>query len=155
VGEIEAHLEALGIVLPAAPAPVANYVPALLHGNLLSVSGQLPMAAGKLKYAGRVGEDLTVEDGALAARLAAINVLAQVKAAGALDRVAACLRLGVFVNAAPGFAMQPEVANGASDLMVAAFGERGRHTRSAVGAQSLPRNAAVEVEALFAIIWKG
>jgi enamine deaminase RidA (YjgF/YER057c/UK114 family) len=151
VDRIEAHLKALGIVLPGAPAAVANYVPALVRGDLLFVSGQLPMEAGRLKYAGRIGKDLTVEDGARAARLAAINVLAQVKALGALDRVTACLRLGVFVAAAPGFAMHPEVANGASDVMVAAFDEKGRHTRSAVGAASLPRNAAVEVEALFAL----
>jgi len=148
---IDNRLAELGITLPAPPAPVASYVPYVVSGKLVFISGQVTLADGGLKYTGTVGRDLTLEDGQAAARLCAINVLAQLKAAagGDLDKVKRCVKLGVFVNAVPGFAQHPEVANGASDLMLAVFGEAGRHARAAVGAGSLPRNVAVEVEAVF------
>lgn len=152
-GKIDARLSALGITLPSPPAPVASYVPYVVSGNLVFISGQVTVAADGLKYVGIVGADLSLEDGKAAARLCAINVLAQVKAAcgGDLDRVKRCVKLGVFVNAVPGFAQHPEVANGASDLIVEVFGDAGRHARAAVGAGSLPRNVACEVEAVFEI----
>lgn len=152
-GRIDTRLQDLGIALPSPPAPVASYVPTVKTGNLVFVSGQIPAADGGLKYVGIVGRDLTVEDGQAAARLCAINLLAQVKVAcdGDLDRVTRCVKLAVFVNAVPGFAQHPEIANGASDLMVAVFGDAGKHARAAVGAGSLPRNVAVEIEAVFEI----
>lgn len=152
-GRIETRLKDLGIELPAPPAPVASYVPTVKSGNLVFVSGQIPATADGLKYVGIVGQDIPVEDGKAAARLCAINLLAQAKAAcdGDLDRVTRCVRLAVFVNAVPGFTQHPEVANGASDLMVEVFGDAGKHARAAVGAGSLPRNVAVEVEAVFEI----
>jgi enamine deaminase RidA (YjgF/YER057c/UK114 family) len=151
-GHVEAKLRELGINLPAPPAPVASYVPTVLSGNLLYVSGQVTAAPEGLKYVGVVGRDMKVEDGKAAARLCGINVLAQVKAAvGDLDRVKRCVKLSVFVNASPDFTQHPEVANGASDLMVEVFGDAGKHARAAVGAGSLPRGVAVEVEAIFEI----
>ena len=149
-GTIERRLAELNISLPAPPAPVASYVPYVVSGNLVFISGQVTMAEGGLQYVGTVGKELTLDDGKSAARLCAINVLSQVRAAaGDLDRVRRCVRLGVFVNAVPGFSQHPEVANGASDLIVEVFGEAGRHSRAAVGAGSLPRNVAVEVDAVF------
>jgi enamine deaminase RidA (YjgF/YER057c/UK114 family) len=152
-GKIDARLSALGIVLPTPPAPVASYVPYVVSGHLVFISGQVTAAPDGLKYIGIVGADLSLEDGKAAARLCAINVLAQAKTAcgGDLDRVKRCVKLTVFVNAAPGFTQHPEVANGASDLIVEVFGEAGRHARAAVGAGSLPRNVACEVEAVFEI----
>lgn len=152
-GKIESRLKDLGIVLPTPPAPVASYVPSVASGNLVFISGQVTLAADGLKYVGTVGKELSLEDGKAAARLCAVNVLAQVKAAtgGDLDRVKRCVKLTVFVNAVPGFAQHPEVANGASDLFVEVFGDAGRHARAAVGAGSLPRNVATEVEAVFEI----
>lgn len=152
-GHIEARLKDLGIALPAPPAPVASYVPTVKTGNLVFVSGQIPAGPDGLKYVGIVGQELSVDDGKAAARLCAVNLLAQVKAAcdGDLDRVTRCVKLSVFVNAVPGFTQHPEIANGASDLMVQVFGDAGRHARAAVGAGSLPRNVAVEVEAVFEI----
>lgn len=148
---IDVRLAELGIKLPEPPAPVASYVPYVISGNQVFISGQVTLEAGALKYVGTVGKDLTLEDGQAAARLCAINLLAQLKAAagGNLSKVKRCVKLGVFVNAVPGFTQHPEVANGASDLMLAVFGEAGRHARAAVGAGSLPRNVAVEVEAVF------
>lgn len=150
-GKIDARLKDLGIPLPAPPAPVASYVPYVLSGKQVFISGQVTFADGELKYVGTVGKDLTLEDGKAAARLCAINVLAQLKAAagGDLDKVKRCVKLSVFVNAVPGFAQHPEVANGASDLLVEVFGDAGKHARAAVGAGSLPRNVATEVEAVF------
>ena len=150
-GRIEARLTELGIALPTPPAPVASYVPYVVSGNLVFISGQVTIAADGLKYVGTVGKELTLEDGKAAARLCAVNVLAQVKAAagGDLDRVKRCVKVTVFVNAVPGFAQHPEVANGASDLFVEVFGDAGKHARAAVGAGSLPRNVAAEVEAVF------
>ena len=152
-GKIDKRLAELGIELPSPPAPVASYVPYVTVGNLVFISGQVTLADGGLKYVGIIGKDLSLEDGRAAARLCAINVLAQLKAAadGNLDRVRRCVKLGVFVNATPGFTQHPEVANGASDLIQDVFGDSGRHARAAVGAGSLPRNVAAEVEAIFEI----
>lgn len=152
-GTVEQRLKDLGIVLPDAPAPAANYVPYTLQGGILYVSGQLPMQDGRLAWTGKVGIDLPLEEGQNAARACAINLIAQARAAcgGDLDRVLRVLKLGGFVNAGPDYADHPKVINGASDLMVAVFGEAGRHARFAVGAGSLPLNAAVEVEAIFAV----
>lgn len=150
-GNVERRLAELNIKLPEPPSPVASYVPYVVSGNLVFISGQITMAADGLQYIGTVGKELSLEDGTAAARLCAINALAQLRAAtgGDLDRVKRCVRLGVFVNAVPGFAQHPEVANGASDLIVEVFGELGRHSRAAVGSGSLPRNVATEVEAVF------
>ncbi|HEY4114981.1 MAG TPA: RidA family protein [Rhizomicrobium sp.] len=150
-GKIESRLAELNIKLPEPPAPVASYVPYVVSGKLVFISGQVTMADGGLQYVGIVGKELSLEDGKAAARLCAINLLAQLRlaAGGNMDTVKRCVRLGVFVNAVPGFAQHPEVANGASDLIVEVFGEAGRHSRAAVGAGSLPRNVAVEVEAVF------
>ena len=152
-GRIESRLKELGIALPTPPAPVASYVPTVTSGNLVFVSGQITSSAEGLKYVGAVGKDLSVEDGKAAARLCAVNLVAQVKAAcgGDLDRVRRCVKLTVFVNAAPDFTQHPEVANGASDLLVEIFGEAGKHARAALGAGSLPRGVACEVEAIFEI----
>ena len=150
---IAARLKELGITLPAAPAPVASYVPFVRSGNLVFISGQVTATPDGLKYLGPVGSELSLEDGRAAARLCALNVVAQLNAAldGNLDRVKRCVKLGVFVNAIPGFSQHPEVANGASDLIVEIFGDAGRHSRAAVGAGSLPRNVATEVEAIFEV----
>ena len=146
------RLRALGIALPAPAAAAANYIPVQRSGNLVIVSGQLPMEAGTVRYKGKLGGGVTLEDGQAAAKLCAINILAQVAATcGDLDRVAACLRLGGFVACTPQFADHPKVINGASDLMVAVLGEAGRHARAAVGVPSLPFDAAVEVEAMFEV----
>ena len=153
MARIDARLEELGIRLPSPPAPVASYVPYVRSGGLLFVSGQVTLTADGLKYVGAVGKELSLEEGKAAARLCAINTIAQLKAAcsGDLDRVKRVVKVTVFVNAAGGFAQHPEVANGASDLFVEVFGESGKHARSAVGAGSLPRNVATEVEAIVEI----
>jgi enamine deaminase RidA (YjgF/YER057c/UK114 family) len=152
-GRVEARLKELGIELPAPPAPVASYVPSVIAGNLVYISGQVTSGPQGLQYVGTVGKELSLEDGHAAARLCGVNVVAQLKAAlhGDLERVRRCVKLTVFVNAVPGFTQHPEVANGASDLIVAIFGDAGRHTRAAVGAGSLPRNVAAEVEGVFEI----
>src|SRR5580692_441236 len=149
-GSVEQKLTAEGIVLPEPVAPVANYVGFVRTGNLLFVSGQVCFdAAGKLIAKGKLGAGVTTEQGAAAARGCAINVLAQVKAAlGDLDKVVRVVRLGGFVNSAPDFLDGPKVLNGASDLMVAVFGDKGRHARTTVGVSSLPADAAVEVEGI-------
>lgn len=148
----EAKLSALGIALPAASAPAANYVPTVAIGGLLHISGQIPFGPDGKPMQGRLGETMDTAAGAAMARLCAINVIAQVKAAlGDLSRVERVVKLGVFVNSTPDFTEQPEVGNGASDLMVAVFGDRGRHARSAVGVTVLPRGVGVEVDAIFAI----
>ena len=150
-GKVESRLKDLGIQLPTPPAPVASYVPYVVSGNLVFISGQVTVTADGLKYVGTVGKEISVEDGKAAARLCAVNLIAQVKAAagGDLDRVKRCVKVTVFVNAVPGFTQHPEVANGASDLFVEVFGDAGKHARAAVGAGSLPRNVATEVEAVF------
>ena len=150
---IESRLAALGITLPKPAAPAANYVPFVISGTLLIISGQLPMGPEGLAYKGKVGRELDVAAGQLAARLCAINILAQAKAAlqGDLSRLRRCLRLGGFVNATEWFTDHPQVINGASDLIAEVMGEAGRHARAATGAGSLPFNAAVEVDAMFEI----
>jgi enamine deaminase RidA (YjgF/YER057c/UK114 family) len=149
---IDDRLKELGLQLLAPPAPVASYVPSVLSGGLLYVSGQLPFKAGQLLWPGQVGVAVTVEHAIEAAQQCGVNILAQVKAAlGSLDRVERVVRLGVFVACGDNFTQQPEVANGASDLMLAVFGEAGKHARAAVGNSSLPRGACVEVEAIFAV----
>ena len=152
-GTIEAKLAAQGITLHQAPASIANYVGFVRTGNLLSVSGQLCFdAQGKLIAKGKLGAGVTVEQGNAAARSCAINLLAQVKAAlGDLDKVVRVVRLGGFVNCAPDFLDGPKVLNGASDLMVTVFGDKGRHARTTVGVASLPADASVEVEGLFEV----
>jgi enamine deaminase RidA (YjgF/YER057c/UK114 family) len=152
-GTIEAKLASLGIALPAPAAPVANYVGFVRSSNLLFVSGQVCFdAQGKLIAKGKLGAGVSVEQGAAAARGCGINLLAQVKAAiGDLDKVVRVVRLGGFVNSAPDFLDGPKVLNGASDLMVAVFGDKGRHARTTVGVASLPADASVEVEGIFEV----
>lgn len=149
MGNVETRLAALGIQLPPAAAPAANYVPFVLNGTMLYLSGQLPFKDGKLIHLGHLGDTLTIDEGYQAARLCAINLIAQIKAAiGDLDRVHRILRLGGFVAGTATFNDQPKVVNGASDLMVEVFGDVGRHARSAVGVSSLPLGVAVEVDAV-------
>ncbi|MEI2384151.1 RidA family protein [Breoghania sp. JC706] len=149
-GPIEKRLADLGIVLPSPAAPAANYVPFVVSGLHLYISGQLPFGASGALIKGRCGEDLSVEDGQKAARLCAINLLAQAKAAtGDLGRIARLVKLTGFVNSTPDFTDQPKVVNGASDLMVEALGDKGKHARSAVGVAALPLGVAVEIEAIF------
>lgn len=152
-GQIDSRLKALGIDVPQAAAPVANYVGWARTGSLVVVSGQIPLKDGKVATTGLLGRDVSVEDGTAAARQCAINIIAQVRAAcgGDLDKVVRIVRLGGFVACTPDFTDHPKVINGASDLMVEVFGDAGRHARAAVGCPSLPLNAAVEVEALVEI----
>ena len=152
-GAIDKKLSDLGITLPTPAAPIANYVACVRTGNLLTVSGQLCFGdGGKLVAAGQLGGAVSMEDGQKAARACAINLIAQVKAAvGDLDKVVRVVRLGGFINSTPGYADGPKVMNGASDLMVEVFGDKGRHARSTVGVSALPANAAVEVEATFEV----
>ena len=148
---IDRRLEELGLVLPQPAAPVAAYVPAVLAGGLLHLSGQLPFRDGQV-MTGRLGEDVSLEDGQEAARRCALMLLAQARAAlGGLDRIERVVKLGVFVNSAADFTQQPQVANGASELMQQVFGEAGRHARAAVGVPTLPLGVAVEVDAIFAV----
>ena len=148
---IDQKLTSLGIVLPTPPQAVANYVSFTIAHNMVIISGQLPMKDGALAYKGKVGTDVSIEEGQAAARQCAINILAQLKLAcdGDFGRVKQCLRLGGFVNCGPDFVDQPKVINGASDLMVEVFGDAGRHARAAVGVNALPLGAAVEIEATF------
>ena len=149
---IDQRLAELGIALPEAAAPVAAYVPAVEQDGLLHISGQISFAEDGSLIKGRLGEDLDLEAGTAAARRCGVMLLAQIKAAlGSLDRVERILKLGVFVNSAPGFTDQPKVANGASELMQQVFGEPGRHARSAVGVAVLPLGVAVEVDAIVAV----
>ena len=152
-GRIEAKLKELGIELPAATAPIANYVPFTRSGNLVVVSGQVSVRNGKPEFVGKLGREISVAEGQQAARLCALNILAHLRTAcdGDLDRVERVLRLGGFVNCTPDFTEMPQVVNGASDLMVAVFGDAGKHARAAVGVSSLPLGVAVEVEAMFEI----
>lgn len=152
-GRIDTRLKELDITLPKAVAPVANYVPYVVSGNLVFISGQVTLGPNGLEYVGQVGKEFTVEQGQAAARLCALNVIAQLReaCAGNLDRVKRCVKVTGFVNAVQGFAQHPEVVNGASDVFGQVFGDAGKHARAAVGAGSLPRNVAVEVEAIFEI----
>lgn len=151
-GRIAARLAELGIELPEPPKPVASYVPYVISGKLIFVSGQVPMTADGLQYRGVVGGDFDIEEGQQAARLCAINIIAQVADAldGDLDRVTRIVRLGGFVRCAADFGQQPQVVNGASDLMLDVFGDAGRHARAAVGVNALPAGVAVEVDAVVA-----
>ncbi|MDE3060693.1 MAG: RidA family protein [Pseudomonadota bacterium] len=152
-GAIEKKLAVMGIVLPQAVMPAANYVPYTVSGNLVFVSGQLPMKDGKPQDIGKVGKDFTIEQAQGTARLCGINILSHLRVAcgGNLDRVKKCVRLGVFVNSAAGFTDQPKVANGVSDMMVEIFGDAGKHSRFAVGVSELPFGVAVEVDGTFEI----
>jgi enamine deaminase RidA (YjgF/YER057c/UK114 family) len=150
---IEGRLAELGYTLPDSPVPKANYVPARLVGNLLFIAGQIPTANGEDQYVGKVGRDLPLEEGQAAARLCALNMLSQVRTAlgGSFERLVGCVKLSGFVNCEPEFGQQPQVINGASDLIVQVLGESGKHARFAVGANSLPRNVAVEIDGIFEI----
>lgn len=151
-GTVDARLAELGITLPDAPNPVANYVPYALVGNLLFISGQISKGPDGKIVTGTLGDAVTVEQGQAAARLCALNILAQAKAAlGSLDRIAKVVRLTGFVSATAAFADHPKVVNGASDLMVEVLGDKGRHTRAVVGSSSLPMGSAVEVDAIIAV----
>ncbi len=146
---IEKRLSDLGITLPAAAAPAANYVPFMASGNLVFTAGQLPLKDGKLVATGLLGRDVDVEGGKEAAKQCAVNILAQAKAAlGDLEKIKRIVKISVFVASSSDFTEQHLVANGASDFLVAALGEPGKHARSAVGVASLPLNAAVEIEAI-------
>lgn len=151
--DINEKIKELGFELPAAAAPAANYVPYMISGNMLFVSGQIPFLNGQAMHLGRLGEDLSIEEGVAAAQACALNILGQVNAAigGDWSRIKQCLKLGGFVNCTAAFTDHPVVINGASDLIGKVLGERGRHTRFAVGAPSLPLGVAVEIEALFAL----
>ena len=150
-GRIDARLRELGIELPKAATPVANYVPYVIDGNQLWVAGQIPFWDGAVKYTGTVGEDVAIEQAVDAARVCALNILAQTKAAlGDLDRVRRIIKLCGFVNGGAGFTDQPKVVNGASDLVVEIFGDKGLHARSAVGVSGLPLGVPVEVDAVIA-----
>jgi len=153
-GKIEARLKELGIELPDATAPAANYIPYVVSGKLIFLSGQITLLNGKIEYIGKIGEEFTVEEGYQAARLCGLNLITQAKAAagGNLDKIKRVVKLGGFVNAVAGFTNQPEVINGASDLMVEVFGDNGRHARAAVSAGALPRNVAVEIDGVFELV---
>ena len=152
-GTVDARLAELGIDIPTPASPAANYVPYVRSGNLVFVSGQIPMVDGKIEGTGVVGKDLSTEDARKIAEICAKNLIAQAKAAcdGDLDKVARVVKVGGFVRCTPEYTEQPEVVNGASDLMVAVFGDKGRHARFAVGTNALPRGVAVEVEAVFEV----
>lgn len=150
---IEARLKSLGIELPPVPTPAANYVPFVLTGKQIFVSGQIPVTPQGVRYVGKVGREIAVEDAQKAARLCAINILAILKsAAGDLDRIARIVKLVGFVNVAPDFIEPQRIVNGASDLIVEVLGEKGRHARSAVGVATLPFGVAVEVEAIAELV---
>jgi len=152
-GKIEARVRELKIELPHAASPVANYVPAVRSGDLLFIAGQICQWNGERRFIGKLGGDISLEQGQEAARLCALNILAQAKAAlgGDLDRILRCVRMGAFVNCTADFTQQPQVANGASNLMVDLLGDAGRHARAAVGVNALPGGVAVEVDAVFEV----
>ncbi len=153
MNSIEQRLQDMGISLPEPPQPVASYVGFVRHGDLVFISGQLPLVDGELAHKGLLGRDVSVEDAAQSAQVCAINILAQLRNAceGNLERIVRCIRLGGFVASTPDFTDHPKVVNGASDFMGDALGEKGAHARAAVGVAALPLNACVEVEATFAI----
>lgn len=152
-GRVESRLAELGITLPAAPAPLANYVAYAVEGNVAYIAGQIPMYAGELMYPGKVPTQVTVEQAKAAARQCGINILAALKSAcgGDLDRVRRCVRLQGFVASADDFTAQPTVINAASDLMVEVFGDAGKHTRLALGSNVLPLDSCVEISAMFVL----
>jgi len=144
---IEKKIKQMGITIPEAARPLAAYIPALQVGNLVMTSGQVPIAGGTIKFLGKVGKDLTEEEGKKAAKLCAINCLSAIKSViGNLDNIKRMIKLTVFVNSAEGFTAQPKVANGASEFIVEIFGDAGKHVRSAVGVSELPLNSTVEIE---------
>lgn len=147
---VTTRLTDLGIILPEPAAPVANYVPYVISGSLISISGQIPMNQSGLAFQGQVGNGVTIEQAEEAAKLCGINIIAQINAAlnGDLDRVSRIVKLGGFVNCVSEFADQPRIVNAASNLMVDVFGDKGRHSRSAVGTNALPLNVPVEIDAL-------
>ncbi|HTH29621.1 MAG TPA: RidA family protein [Sphingobium sp.] len=152
MSSIDTHLRASGIILPEPAAPVASYVPVVIHGGIAHVSGQLPFDAGGAVMTGRMGEGYELALGQQAAERCGLMILAQLRAAlGSLDRVERILKLGAFVSSTADFTDQPKVANGASDLMVRVFGDAGKHARAAVGVPVLPLGAVVEVDAIVAI----
>ncbi len=153
MSKIAQRIKELGLEIPEAAVPVANYVGFVESEDHIIISGQLPMRNGSIKYTGKVGSEVSIDDAVKAAKLCAINIIAQLDAAldGDLDKVKRCVKLGIFVNADPDFKDHPKVANGASDLMVDIFEEKGKHARAATGAGSLPLGAAVEVDAIFEI----
>jgi len=148
----EEKLKELGIVLPEVPTPLGNYVPFVRTGNLIFISGMLPLRDGKLIKQGKLGAEVTLEEGALMARAAAINGLAVLRAAaGSLDNVTRCVKVAGYIASSPGFTDQPKVINGASDLMAEVFGDKGLHARAAVGANELPMDTPVEIEFIFEV----
>lgn len=151
--KIQDKIESLGIKIPKASVPVANYVGFVRSGNQIVISGQLPIEDGEIKYVGKVGQGVSVDDATKAARLCAINIIAQLNAAlnNNLDQVKKCVKLGIFVNGEENFTDHPQVANGASDLIVDVFGDNGKHARAATGAGSLPLGVCVEVDAVFEV----
>ena len=157
MSRVEKHMKALQIELPTPSAPGANYVPFVRTDNLLFISGQLSQWNGERRFIGKLGREFGIEEGQQAARLCALNLIAQVSAAldGNLDRVVRCLRVAGYVNSMPDFTAQSQVINGASDTMVQVFGDAGKHTRLAVGVSALPYDVAVEVEALFEVSYRG
>jgi enamine deaminase RidA (YjgF/YER057c/UK114 family) len=152
-GRIEARLRELKIELPQPASPVANYVPAVRSGDLLVIAGQICQWNGERRFIGKLGREISLAQGQEAARLCALNILAVAKNAldGDLDRILRCVRLGAFVQSTDDFTQQPQVANGASDLMVEVLGDAGRHARAAVGVNALPAGVAVEVDAMFEV----
>jgi enamine deaminase RidA (YjgF/YER057c/UK114 family) len=152
-GQIETRLKELEIELPQAAAAAANYVPFVRSGDLLFIAGQICQWNGERRFVGKLGREITVEQGQEAARLCALNILAHVKSAlgGDLDRILRCVRVGAFVNGTDDFTQQPQVANGASNLLVELLGDAGRHARAAVGVNALPGGVAVEVDAVFEV----
>jgi len=150
--EIEKRIRSLGLELPEVPKPVASYVPAVKSGNYVFVSGQIPFVKGELKYKGKVGKDLTLEEGYECAKMTVLNCLAAIKSVTQdLDCVKQVVRVTGFINSAPGFSEQPKVLNGASDLLVQIFGERGKHSRLAIGVSELPLGAALEIDLIVEI----
>ncbi len=152
-GIIDARLKELGVEIPEAPTPAAAYVPYTIANNIVSISGQLPLVGGKIEHKGALGAEFTVEEAKKVAKLCAINVVSQLRAAcgGDLDRVKRCVKIVVFVTSVHGFSEQHLVANGASEFIVEVFGEKGKHARSAIGVAGLPLGVPVEVEAFFEI----
>lgn len=153
MSSIQERIQELGIEIPMASKPIANYVGARKVGKIIYISGQLPIQDGKLKYVGKVGKDVSLEDAKKAAELCALNVLSQLSAivSNDLDAIESCVKLGIFVNSTPEFEDHPTVANGASDFIVKILGSAGIHSRAAVGCVSLPKNVSVEVEAVFVL----
>jgi enamine deaminase RidA (YjgF/YER057c/UK114 family) len=151
--KIDQNLAKLNIEIPQFSAPAANYLPFTKSGKQIFISGQLPMQNGKMAFQGKVGREVSIEDASKAAEICAINIIAVLKAAcdNNLDNVAKCVKLGIFINAIDNFANHPQIGNGASNLMVAIFGDAGKHARFAMGAGSLPFNAPVEIDAIFEI----